>query len=187
MIAAQPILRVTGVEKVYGTPANPLTVLHDVNLLVEPGEYVITEPITFGGKAIAVRSESGPEETTIRMSQTPADPERASVVVFENGESAASLLEGFTLTGGVAGGVGGGGVRILESSPTIKHCTITGHRGTSGGGVYCQVDATIVNCPIMGNCCNGPGPGGGGLYFAGGSPTVSQCLTVGNMATRPCR
>ena len=68
-------------------------------VLVAPGEYVITEPITFRGKAITVKSENGPDETTIRMG-TPADTERGSVVVFENNETADSVIDGFTITGG---------------------------------------------------------------------------------------
>jgi len=51
----------------------------------ETGEYVIAESVTFLGKAIVVRSESGPEATTIRMSETPRDPDRASVVVLRAG------------------------------------------------------------------------------------------------------
>ncbi|MBL9120938.1 MAG: ABC transporter ATP-binding protein [Phycisphaerae bacterium] len=35
-----PILRLLGVGKSYGTPENPLTVLRDVTLTVERGEYV---------------------------------------------------------------------------------------------------------------------------------------------------
>ena len=42
-------------------------------VLVKPGEYVINESITFGWKAITVRSENGAQETTIRMLETPAD------------------------------------------------------------------------------------------------------------------
>ena len=74
-------------------------------LLVTPGEYVITGPIDFKGKAITLRAENGPEETTIRMSDTPAERHRASVVIFENGEREGAVLEGFTLTGGKQSGV----------------------------------------------------------------------------------
>jgi hypothetical protein len=41
-------------------------------VLVAPGEYVITEPVTFRRKAITVKSEAGPDETSIRMG-TPTD------------------------------------------------------------------------------------------------------------------
>ena len=77
---------------------------HGDTVLVAPGEYVITEPVSFLGKAITVMSEAGRDETTIRMGTLAdtnrADPERASVVVFENGETAESVLEGFTVAGG---------------------------------------------------------------------------------------
>ncbi len=36
----QPILRLVGIEKVYGTVTNPLTVLRDIKLEVQEGEYV---------------------------------------------------------------------------------------------------------------------------------------------------
>ena len=69
-------------------------------MLVAPGEYVITEPVTFRGEAITVRSEAGRDQTTIHMSDTPIDPCEATVVLFEHGETEASVFEGFTLTGG---------------------------------------------------------------------------------------
>ena len=67
-------------------------------VLVKPGEYVITEPINFNRlhdpanpasppvKNIVVKSEGEAEVTMIRRSETPADPERASAAIFENGE-----------------------------------------------------------------------------------------------------
>jgi hypothetical protein len=58
-------------------------------VLVSPQEYEITEPITFRGKAITVRSEAGPEQTIIRM----APNHDFSLVVFENGEDSQSLLD----------------------------------------------------------------------------------------------
>ena len=68
-------------------------------VLVALGEYIITEPISFRGKAITVQSEAGLDQTTIRMG-IPVDPKRASVVVFENNETDSSILDGFTITGG---------------------------------------------------------------------------------------
>ena len=53
-------------------------------MFVKPGDYVVTEPIAFRGKEITVRSEAGSERTKIRLSEKPADEERASVIIFEN-------------------------------------------------------------------------------------------------------
>jgi len=96
-------------------------------VLVAPGEYVITEPITFRGKAITVRSEAGRDETTIRMG-TPADTNRGSVVMFENGETTESVLEGFTINGGSGskpeGDPWGGGILFNASSGTVRNCAI---------------------------------------------------------------
>ena len=38
-------------------------------------------------KDIVLRSAEGPEVTIVRMAEAALDPARASVVVFENGES----------------------------------------------------------------------------------------------------
>jgi len=80
-------------------------------VIVKPGEYVITEPIDFNRlhdpedpgsppvKDIVLRSQGGADVTTIRLAEEPADPERESVVIFENAETEASRVEGFALIG----------------------------------------------------------------------------------------
>ena len=144
-------------------------------VLVKPGEYAITAPITFLGKAIAVRGEAGAEQTTIRMSETPADPERTHVVVFENGETAEALVQGFTLTGG--GSPGGRGVFCDNgSSPRILDCTITRN---AGGGVSCQNNSSpaLTNLRITDNW----GTSGGGISCLDGcSPVISGCTVARN-------
>ncbi len=152
-------------------------------VLVNPGEYVITEPISFKGKGITVRGEAGPEATTIRMAEVPTDPSRASVVIFENGETAASVLEGFALTGGrgiyQAAGMGsgdwaGGGIMCMYGSPTIVACIIVGNSAGRGGGL-CGGGSSITNCTISGNsACEG-----GGVVYGG---TLTNCIVWGNTA-----
>lgn len=171
-------------------------------VLVRPGEYVITAPITFVGKAITVRGEAGAEQTTIRMSETPADPERTHVVVFENGETAEALLQGFTLTGG--GSPGGRGVfcdngsspRILDctitrnagggvscqnnSSPALTSLRITDNSGTSGGGIRCLFGCSpvISGCTIARN--SSVSAGGGGSFFSECFPTITDSTICDN-------
>jgi hypothetical protein len=101
-------------------------------VLVAAGEYIITTPINFNGKAITVQSEEGAGETTIRMAEEPSDIERASVVIFESEEAEASVLDGCILAGvkGIRqqrGYRGGGLLCINGSSPTIIKCMISGN------------------------------------------------------------
>jgi hypothetical protein len=86
-------------------------------VLVKPGNYVISAPVSFLGKAIAIRGESGPEFTMIQMASDPPDPAPGAVVVFENGEGETAILEGFTLCGSHYGGVYCEG----NSSPTLTN------------------------------------------------------------------
>ena len=164
-------------------------------VLVAPGEYVITVPITFRGKAITVISEAGPDETSIRMG-TPADPDRASVVIFENNETAASVLEGFTITGGRGCcrfwdpeesefDCAGGGILFDTSSGTVRNCAIAQNRAKDvAGGVFIGLgsSAILTQCIISGNMTTDEG-GGGMMLHSGSSATLTDCIIGENVAT----
>jgi len=159
-------------------------------VLVTPGEYVITAPITFRGKAITVRGEAGAEETVIRMAENPAVASRASVVIFESGETEASVLEGVTLTGGRGTfkdlvSIVGGGVYCQGSSPALRSCTIAGNSTSKGGGVYCSdASPALTQCTIRGNSASYMLTGGGGVYAEGASsPALTRCRILGNSAS----
>ena len=168
-------------------------------VLVRPGEYVIDRPITFRGKAITVKSEAGLDETTIRM-DTPADTNRGSVVVFETNETDASVLDGFTITGGrgcrlwvaeastFAGG--GGGIVFKASSGTVRNCAVVDNTARDGGGgVVCiegKASVTMTNCTIAANSAGKVGSGsgthiGGGVCVLDGcSATLTNCNITEN-------
>ena len=157
-------------------------------VLVAPGEYVITEPITFRGKAITVKSEAGRDETIIRM-DTPADTNRGSVVIFENSETTASVLEGFTITGGKgifvpsASAWVGGGIFFNASSGTLRNCTIVQNKVEGdGGGVVCAYTCSpiLIDCIIAENSAGGDG--GGVLCAYTCSPILIDCIIVENSA-----
>jgi hypothetical protein len=162
-------------------------------VLVAPGEYVITEPITFRRKAITVKSEVGRDETTIRM-DTPADPNRASVIIFENNETDASVLEGFTITGGKGSLLedkwGGGGIFFINaSSATVINCAIVQNRAESGGAIACNDDSsmTMTNCNVRDNVATGTtwfvnGYGGALVCRRNSSMTINNCTFGENSA-----
>ena len=150
-------------------------------VLVASGDYVITEPITFQGKAITVRSEAGPDETTIRMG-TPADINRGSVVIFENNESATSILDGFTITGGRGsnGLSAGGGIYFDASSGTVRNCAIVQNTAGYAGGVFCRnlCSPRLSDCIIAENLASGSG--GGIFAFSGSTLTLTNCTITAN-------
>jgi hypothetical protein len=159
-------------------------------VLVASGEYVITEPITFRGKAITVKSESGADETTIRMG-TPTDINRGSVVVFENGEAIAAVLDGFTITGGRGSLVDseeawiwGGGILFNASSGIVRNCTIEQNSADHcGGGLCCVYDSSVAmnNCIISENSATVES-GGGVICWDNSSVTMTQCFINRNSA-----
>ena len=144
-------------------------------VLVASGTY--TGPgnknLDFQGKAITVRSADGPETCII-------DCEGAGRgFIFHSGETSLSIVDGFTITNGLARQ--GGGIQCEQSSPTIMNSRITSNIAVEdGGGVRCRdfSEPTIVNCLIAGNS----GVAGGGFTSSDGNATIVNCTITENIA-----
>jgi hypothetical protein len=143
--------------------------------------------IDFRGKAIAVKSEAGPRTCIIACQGSWDDSHRG--FYFHSGEDGDSVLDGFTITGGVVGefGGGGGGICCYGSSPSIRHCMVVGNVAGAGAGIALgQSDAVISNCIVAGNRARlWSGRGGcvgGGLSCAQGRPIIRNCTICGNQA-----
>ena len=138
--------------------------------------------IDFGGKAITVQSENGPEACIIDCE------DRGRGFYFHQGEGALSTLRGVTITNGVgftslngfAPPHGGGGICCSGASPVIENCIIT-KNGTlidslyalgKGGGIYLSnASPRITRCRINRNYADF----GGGIYCCkDSSPTISD-------------
>ena len=135
--------------------------------------------LDFAGKAITVRSENGPDNCIIDCEGD------GRGFYFYSGEAETSVVEGFTITDGLASD--GGGVSCdWWSSPTLTNCTIAGNTaGLGGGGLGCYYDSspTLTNCTITGNAAEGVNGAGGGVHcLHNGNPTLSNCTIVGNTA-----
>lgn len=145
-------------------------------ITVAPGTYIGT--VDFGGKILRIRSSGGAGTTTLQ------GPLAGGVVVrFDNGEGAASSLEGFTVTGGVGSTVDGynvgGGVLIQNSSPSLKDVVISNNRAKFGAGVAIFNGSPLFeSVTISGNKVNNststPGAGAG-VYVFGGAPEFRNC------------
>ena len=146
-------------------------------VLAEPGTYY--ENIDFLGKDIVVRSEAGPDVTTLDGSLMDS-----SVVVFKKGETRAAVLEGFTITGGTGSSTTrnmtreGGGIYCIFGSPIIRGNRIIANRTSatneSGGGMLVGtgfaedgLSAPLIDGNLFEN--NYSNQNGGGLGLLGGS------------------
>ncbi|MHC5115318.1 MAG: right-handed parallel beta-helix repeat-containing protein, partial [Planctomycetota bacterium] len=102
---------------------------------VRPGVY--TETLDFLGRDITLESLEGPGVTIIDANG------EGPVVRFVHGESSATILRGFTLTGGTGASDTfldhGGGIYCIGASPQIIGNVITDNHVTGdGGAAYCR-------------------------------------------------
>jgi len=143
-------------------------------IVVAPGTYF--EAINFLGKAITLRSSDGRDVTMIDGTGN------LHVVQCVNGEGSDTVLDGFTITGGLANGsssfedIAGGG--MLAGSSTVTNCTFSGNTADFGGGIYNGGSSTVTDCTFTGNTANFVG---GGIYNTFSS-TVINCTFIGNTA-----
>ena len=147
---------------------------HGDQIVVCDGTY--TGPgnreIDFFGKAVTVRSENGPEGCIV-------DCEGVGIGFhFVSGETPASVLDGFTITG--AEGVEGGAIICCGAGPTIVNCVLTLNFAEGGAGICCDGSANpIINACVITE--NETDLEGGGIFCLGGSsPTITDCLVTNN-------
>ncbi|MCA9726799.1 MAG: right-handed parallel beta-helix repeat-containing protein [Candidatus Eisenbacteria bacterium] len=139
-----------------------------------------------GGKDLVVRSEAGAELTVLDCGNV------ARGFRFVSGETAAAVVDGFTILRGRAtfeGSVGsnaGGAFLILDSSPTIRNC-VTQECGfdSNGGGVgpaayVARGTPRFSWCRIVASEAGFEGNGAGAIF--GESPILEDCLFQSNVA-----
>ena len=174
-----------------------------VTIFVRDGTYtgVGNYNIDTNGKAVKVRSEAGPEDCIIDCESN------GRAFVFQSGESATTVLDGFTIINGYAEDTDwpqepdvdpsgyGGAIYCKNSSPMISNCVITENAADSGGGaIFCDENSSVLisGCEISWNECgailyehdindfkdvNLPG---GGIYCKSASPAITNCLISDN-------
>jgi hypothetical protein len=136
------------------------------------------------GKAVTIRSTSGDFTTCIIDCQgSEAEPHRGFYI--HSGETAATVIDGITITGGHAGlgDPNGGAIRCAAASaPTIRNCMFS-HNATAlrGGAVSCEdgSSAALRSCVFYDNAADYDG---GGLCCYDAIPEIENCTFVGNSA-----
>jgi len=152
-------------------------------VLVADGTYkgAGNRDIDFKGKAITVRSESGPNNCIIDCEGTETNPHHG--FYFYNGEGELSILKGFTIINGYVSDYGGGGaINCAGSSPTITNCIISNNWGFRGGGMFNDNSSpTVTNCTFSTNSSDSDG---GGMYnYDNSNPMLVNCIFNGNSST----
>jgi hypothetical protein len=147
-------------------------------VIVAPGTYF--ENINFHGVDFVLRSYA-PLNPSI-VAQTVIDGgATTSVITLGGSETAACVIEGFTIRNGAA--KFGGGIRGLGSNATIQCNMIVDNfsnedNGFGGGLAACN--GLIQNNVIAFNATTGSNSDGGGLYFCNG--TIRNNTIYGNSA-----
>ncbi len=146
-------------------------------VLVQPGTY--QENISFQGRAITVAStflltgdDTAIEQTIINGGNT------NRCVRFNNDETAASLLTGFTITNGSTGYYGGG-IYCDDASPTLRNLIVTGNSAEGGGGMAFFSDA-MSNCHDITVEGNNATEGGGIYCHDSGDITMTNLVLCNN-------
>jgi hypothetical protein len=134
--------------------------------------------ITYLGKAITVRSESGDPETCIIDCEGTED-ERHRGFLFQSGEEPESRLESVRITNGT--GWLGGAVRCEDgSSPTFDNCDFVLNSGGQGGAVDIWDSApTFSGCSFRENSTPHDG---GAAHGRLSHPVFMDCSFTGNSA-----
>jgi hypothetical protein len=163
-------------------------------IIVADGTYTGdgNRDIDFLGKAITLRSENGPGNCIIDCNGTNTEPHRG--FYFHHGEDANSVLDGFTITNGLAndiigqfgGGIHGNGTKAtIQNNHIVNNVAFTSSFPTValGGGLY-DCNGTIQYNIISGNSAVAGDmesySSGGGLYGCDG--TIKHNIISNNSA-----
>lgn len=143
------------------------------HVVVHPGTYF--EALAFKGNTIVVRSVAGPAATTIDAAGT-----MKRAVSFTSLETAATVLEGFTIRNG------NGGILCQTSHPTIRGCVVRANSaGGRGGGLFVTGGSVTIG-PVVEDCVfeyNVAAEGGGGVATQNKGLTIRRCVVRGNVAS----
>lgn len=160
-------------------------VLSGDSILVKPGRYL--GAVYLASKDLDIRSEAGALVTILDGAA------EGSVLSLEN-RSAATRIEGFTITGGVSDN--GGGIWIFGGAPVITRNIIAGNSAVGGylgygygGGIEIYSAAPAITRNVIRDNTARDGGGGIDVYYAGPStpgaccPLLAQNTVVDNSVT----
>ena len=169
-----------------GSPEHPFDEIAVGMIFAQPGDVVIVRDgvyagqgnynLNFLGEAITVRSENGSANCTIDC----AGLDRG--FYFHTGETADTVVQGFTIINGIAEQGGGMHFASTTGNPTIRdcrfiNCTATGSYG-GGGACVLYSSPTFDNCEFINNTNTIAGRGALAVFNA--TILADRCRFVDN-------
>ena len=144
-----------------GSSAHPFDAIQEAvdraydtdSVIVGDGTYqgVGNRDINLLGRQITLRSVNGPAKTVVDCQATAQNQHRG--FTFDHGETANTVVSGFTVTGGNQ--TSGGGIYCSGASPKLENLIISNNKASngSGGGICCIANSApqIAGCRISGN------------------------------------
>ena len=158
---------------------------------IAPGTYF--ENLDLLGKAITLRG-AGIAQTIIDGSAQTAGPENGSVIRCETGEGPDTILEDFTVRGGM-GSVRqfppitepvplGGGILLLETLPTLRNIEVINCTCQRGAAILARLPANsdwqLTDCRFVEN---DSGSSTNSLIYGGSSITLERCEWINNVGS----
>ncbi len=166
---------------VINVPANYTTIQQAIEDAFDGDEIVIAEGvyyenIDFLGKSIILRS-TDPNDPKVVDNTVIDGGQNSSVVTFDNGENANTVLSGLTIAYGYA--ANGGGIYCSNGSePMIIKCIVRDNSATYGGGIYNSMSKPkLTNCTFSGNSADMKG---GGMYNSDSEVEINGCTFSSN-------
>lgn len=140
---------------------------------VDAGTYV--ENIDFLGKTLQVVGLAAPENVVLDGAGL------GSVVTMHIGQGPGTLLQGFTLTGGLSDE--GGGLYMLAATAQLNDLIIEGNTAEESGGGIASYSSTVTmnNVDIVGNQVDGDCDTGGGLHVEDSSLELTDVTIEDNV------
>jgi len=129
-----------------------LTAVDDNTVLIAAGTYAASSPLDTAGLAITIRGETNADGSPATIIDGAGGDQ--GVFHCENGEGPDTVFENLHITNGYSGL--GGGMFVLEASPTLNNCVFSGNASAYlGGAIYCEGGSpTFTDCKFSNNEAN---------------------------------
>ncbi|MFQ6609472.1 MAG: hypothetical protein ACE5D7_01600, partial [Fidelibacterota bacterium] len=106
-------------------------------------------------------------------------------VKFNSGEGESSQLIGLTISTAVSANYEFSGIGCFNSSPTIRHCEISGNHGVDGGGIHLSnSNAVLKHLSIVNNVAVDESEvdmgSGGGIFIGNSNPIIHDLYITQN-------